>query len=71
MSGTIAGGRSAARTNKKNDPDFYKKIGKLGGRERADSGKLHEVGFASDKNRAREAGRKGGLKSRRGKAVDK
>jgi len=64
MSGTIAGGKSAAKTNKKNDPDFYKKLGRLGG-------KAHNRGGFTDRELAREAGRKGGRKSRRGKAVDK
>lgn len=65
MAGTIAGGKSAAKTNKANDPNFYKKIGSLGGRKTADSGQLLGIGFAGDKQRAIDAGRKGGLKSRR------
>lgn len=71
MAGTIAGGRKAAAKNLANDPDFYKRIGKIGG-ARSTTG-----GFAADRQLAREAGRKGGRISRRGKsrvtdeAVDK
>jgi hypothetical protein len=73
MAGSIEGGRKAALTNKlKHGPDFYKRIGHLGGT----SGK-HNGGFASSKRgkdgltgseRAKIAGAKGGRKSRRGKA---
>lgn len=72
MPGTIEGGRKAAATNKlKNGSDFYARIGAMGGK------KSRSGGFASDKvgkdgltgaERAREAGRKGGLISRRGPA---
>ena len=73
MAGSIEGGRKAALTNKlKHGPDFYKRIGHLGGT----SGE-HRGGFASLKRgkdgltgseRAKIAGAKGGRKSRRGKA---
>ena len=68
MAGTIEGGQKAARKNKKNDPDFYRKIGAIGGR----NGKTG--GFASDKigadgltgrQRASLVGAIGGLKSKR------
>lgn len=72
MAGTIEGGRKAAATNKlKNGPDFYARIGSLGGKSSRGGG------FASEKigsdgltgaERAREAGRKGGLISKRGPA---
>lgn len=63
MAGTIEGGRKAAITNKlKNGEDFYKRIGSIGGRNG------HTGGFASNRELAREAGRKGGLISRRGQA---
>lgn len=68
MAGTVAGGRLAAQQNKKKDPDFYKRIGAMGG---ASSGK---GGFAAvrvgadgltGKQRARIAGQRGGQVSRR------
>ena len=62
MAGTVAGGKAAAKTNKvKYGDDFYSKIGAKGG-------KLGTTGgFAANKELAREAGRKGGLKSKRRK----
>lgn len=72
MSGTIEGGKKASATNKeKHGSDFYKRIGQIGGK------KSTTGGFASIKvgldgltglDRAKIAGRKGGLKSRRGKS---
>lgn len=59
MPGTTAGGRKAAATNLANDPDFFKKIGKIGGRNG------HTGGFAANPELAREAGRKGGRISKR------
>jgi len=60
MSGTKAGGAKAAAKNLSNDPDFYKKIGRIGGSNG------HEGGFKSDNQRAISAGAKGGTISRRG-----
>lgn len=75
MSGTKAGGMKAAATNKlRHGEGFYAKIDKRGGMNG------HTGGFASDvvgedgltgKERARIAGRKGGLISRRGPAIRK
>lgn len=63
MAGTRAGGLKAAKTNRiKNGPDFYSRIGRKGGHNG------HTGGFASNPDLARIAGRKGGLKSRRGPA---
>ena len=69
MSGTVKGGKKAAQTNiKLHGKDFYKEIGRKGGK-RSSTG-----GFASQKvgldgltglERARIAGAKGGRKSRR------
>lgn len=60
MPGTIAGGLKASATNKERyGEEFYKRIGAKGGRNG------HTGGFAADAKRAREAGRKGGLKSSR------
>ena len=64
MAQTKAGGLKAAQTNKsKYGDDFYAKIGALGGKK----GKTG--GFYANRELAREAGRRGGLKSRRGKKV--
>lgn len=61
MPGTKAGGLKAKETNlKKHGADFYSRIGAKGGKH----GGLK--GFAVSIERAREAGRKGGLRSRRG-----
>lgn len=69
MSGTLEGGRKAAKTNKlKYGKDFYSLIGAKGGRNG------HTGGFASEtvgsdgltgSQRARLAGAKGGRKSSR------
>lgn len=63
MSGTRAGGLKAKATNLSKDPDFYKKIGRIGGQNG------HTGGFAANKALAIIAGQKGGRKSRRGPAV--
>lgn len=64
MSGTIAGGKKAAETNKLNHgQDFYKVIGSKGG-------KLgHTGGFWANRQLAAEAGKIGGKISRRGKGI--
>ena len=63
MAGTKIGGQRAAATNKaKYGEDFYRKVGAKGG---AASG---TGGFYKNPKLAREAGRLGGLKSKRGKA---
>lgn len=63
MAGTIAGGKLAAATNKqKYGDDFYARIGAEGGK-RGRTG-----GFYANRELAREAGRKGGTKSRRTKS---
>lgn len=74
MSGTAAGGAKAAATNKaKYGKDFYKRIGRIGGSVCGTRG-----GFASNivgpdgltgPQRAKIAGRKGGLRSKRGKSA--
>lgn len=61
MAGTIAGGKKAAKKNLENDPEFYKKIGTMGGK------KGNTGGFAANRELASRAGRKGGLISRRTK----
>jgi len=62
MAGTLAGGKKAAKTNKSvYGENFYKLIGQKGGKRKVPKG------FAINKELAREAGRKGGLVSRRGR----
>ncbi len=60
MPGTKNGGIQAAKTNKeRHGEDFYNRIGSIGG-------KLGKTGgFYANRELAREAGRKGGAKSRR------
>ena len=68
MSGTKSGGKKAAVTNKeKYGEDFYRELGRKGGK----SGDHSNKGFAKNPELAREAGRKGGKKSKRGKAKKK
>lgn len=63
MSGTVNGGKKAAETNKKkNGADFYSRIGRKGGKV------CGVKGFALNIELAKEAGRKGGLLSKRGKS---
>lgn len=62
MAGTKIGGLKAAKTNKERDPNFYARIGAIGGRNG------HSGGFASNPELARIAGSKGGKVSKRGKA---
>jgi len=65
MAGTIAGGKSAAKTNKeKYGSDFYAKIGAKGGR------KGRTGGFFANRELARAAGAKGGRISRRTKKTE-
>jgi general stress protein YciG len=64
MGGTKAGGKAAAEINKKlYGPDFYKRIGAMGGRASKRSG------FFANRELARRAGAKGGSVSRRKKPV--
>ena len=63
MPGTVKGCKKAASTNKtRHGSDFYARIGAKGGK------KSTTGGFAANRELAREAGRKGGKISRRGKA---
>ena len=66
MSGTKEGGKKASVTNRlKHGPNFYAEIGSKGGKWSGPKG------FALDNERAKSAGRKGGLKSKRGPAKPK
>jgi len=61
MSGNSKGGVKATHTTKqRHGDDFYVKIGALGG------SKSRNGGFAQNRELAREAGRIGGKRSRRG-----
>lgn len=63
MSGTIEGGRKAAKTNLlKHGSDFYARIGSRGGKNG------HTGGFYNDPERAAMLGSIGGKKSKRGPA---
>ena len=61
MAGTKAGGLKAAKKNKARDPEFYARIGAIGGRKGTTGG------FAANPALARIAGAKGGRISRRTK----
>ena len=65
MAGTKAGGLKARETNLKlHGIDFYKRIGSMGGK----AGDPTKKGFASNIERAKKAGAKGGKISKRGPA---
>lgn len=64
MSGTLRGGKRAAITNKeKYGENFYREIGRKGGRNG------HTGGFAANPELAKIAGAKGGKISKRGKST--
>ena len=64
MAGTKSGGLAAAKTNKaKYGPDFYARIGSVGGK------KGHTGGFYMNRELARIAGARGGRISRRTKVA--
>lgn len=75
MTGTKAGGLKAAKTNyERHGEDFYARIGKKGGMNGRTGGffsnKIGKDGLTG-RERARVAGREGGLISRRGPAKRK
>lgn len=60
MAGTVIGGKAAAETNKKRyGSEFYREIGRKGGKISRNGG------FAANPELAREAGRKGGLSKKK------
>ena len=64
MSNTTAGGKKVAETNLAKDPDYYKKLGALGGRAKVPKG------FACmTPEKRRKAGAAAGRISRRNKNV--
>lgn len=64
MPGTKAGGPKAAQKNLKNNPNFYREIGRKGGQNG------HTGGFYANPELAKVAGAKGGKNGRRGKALE-
>lgn len=74
MAGTLAGGKQAAKTNKeRHGEDFYKKIGSMGG-SKSKAGGFGSAVVGKDGltgiQRAKIAGKKGGLVSKRGSRND-
>ena len=64
MSGTKVGGSKARETNRaKYGSDYYAQIGRIGGHNG------HAGGFAANPELAKEAGRLGGLRSKRPKGI--
>lgn len=61
MSGNRIGGQKARDANLARDPDFYKRIGSIGGKKGTTGG------FAANRELARIAGRAGGKISKRSK----
>lgn len=74
MAGTKAGGKKAAIKNLAKDPDFYAKIGKMGGASSRTGGFASNVrgkDGLTGRERAQIVGAKGGTISRRGPAKKK
>jgi outer membrane lipoprotein SlyB len=68
MAGTIEGGRKAREKNLASDPDFYKRIGQIGGSRGTTGGYASEVvgdDGLTGRQRARVSGAIGGRVSRR------
>lgn len=63
MSGTRAGGKKAAAKNLANDPDFYRKIGRIGGSKSTTGGFSYLADMNPEKHRRISA--KGGKLSKR------
>lgn len=64
MAGTVEGAKRAKKTNlERHGADFFASIGSKGGK----NGKGTKKGFAANPERARQAGKIGGARSRRGK----
>ena len=71
MSGTRIGGAKARDTNRaKYGDNFYQRIGQAGGVKGAADGTIKGFAARTPKQRS-DAGRKGGLKSKRGPALQK
>lgn len=74
MAGNRTGGLKARDANLKRNPNFYRDIGSIGGK-RGKTGGFASEAIGDDgltgRERARIAGKKGGLTSRRGKSNKK
>ena len=73
MAGTVEGGKNARDTVLAKDPDFYKKIGSIGGKRSSNGGFASSVvgeDGLTGRERARIAGAQGGSISRRVKRAD-
>nr|DAP75768.1 MAG TPA: hypothetical protein [Caudoviricetes sp.] len=74
MAGNHTGGLKARDTNLKRNPNFYRDIGSIGGK-RGKTGGFASNAIGDDgltgRERAKVAGKKGGLISRRGKSKKK
>lgn len=68
MSNTKLGGKKVAISNKAKDPDYYIKLGALGGSTITKNTKLK--GFGTNRELARIAGARGGKISKRKRASD-
>lgn len=68
MAGTKAGSQKAVATILARDPDFFKRVGKIGGSKGKGAG--YQGGFAHPEADPRKAGAIGGRISRRKKAVE-
>ena len=67
MSGSVQGGKLTAQKNLAKDPDYYRKLGAIGGRNgNKTNNPDYSGGFAADNARARTAGSMGGRYSRKG-----
>ena len=60
MSGTLTGGKRAAQTLKKKDPDYYRNIGSIGGKKSVGGG------VANDPEMAKLLGKLGGKPPKNG-----
>lgn len=74
MAGNRSGGLKARDANLKRNPNFYRDIGRIGGK-RGRSGGFASKAIGDDgltgRERAKVAGKKGGLISKRGKSKKK
>lgn len=72
MAGAHAGGIQAAQKNMANDPNFYKRIGSIGGKRSSTGGFAKKVAcdcadIPGEHHKGQCAGKRGGLISRRNK----
>lgn len=68
MAGNRSGGLKAKQKNLAKDPEYYKKLGRKGGSWTSKPGK--PKGFAANRDLASQAGRIGGVRSRKNRERD-